>query len=751
MIDRVGGARAVLEVSGLNVYYGASHALQGVDLTLEHGSLSLVGRNGMGKTTLCKAIMGLVPVASGSIRFNGQELVGLSAAAIARLGIGYVPQGRRLWRTLSVDEHLRMMGGKGAWTRERIYATFPRLAERKNNGGGQLSGGEQQMLAIGRALLLNPTLLVMDEPTEGLAPVIVSQVEDMLLQLSDSGDVDVLVIEQNIGVATTVADQVAIMVNGQINRLVDSGQLATDRALQQQLLGVGRHSDASSSSAPDVLSDGSGDGAGTSAAAGAAYQKSTTNVIYLSNPQVPNRWSRPVKSILIEQSARTVSGSVGESLHATASSIRGSAQSSLHSISSSASGRPVVVVAGSLDTKAVELRFVRDRLQARGLPVQLVDLSTSGAHTGADVPAHQVAAFHPRGSSGVFTGDRGTAVAGMTLAFERWVQQQSNLLGMIGAGGSGNTAMIAPAMRTLPFGVPKLMISTVASGEVSQYVGPSDILMMHSVADVQGLNSITREVLANGAEALAGMVSARRDSVEVVSADQPALGITMFGVTTACVQQLLAALEARFDCLVFHATGIGGRSMEHLIDNGRIAAVLDMTTTEVCDLMMGGVFPATEDRFGAVIRKGMPYVGSCGALDMVNFGAPETVPAHYADRLFYQHNPQVTLMRTTADENTRMGQWIGERLNQMEGPVRFFLPQGGVSALDAPGKEFHDPQADKALFDALQSTVRQTSNRQLVQSAHHINDPAFVAEVLDAFERLNAGLTGNRNTKRQSR
>src|SRR5712664_1268340 len=234
-----------LEVRGLDVYYGRSHALQGVDLTLDSGVLSVVGRNGMGKTTLCKTIMGLVRATGGAARLNGEDLLSLQPAQIARLGGGDVPQGRRLWRSLTVDEHLRMIAGtrRGAWTVERIYDTFPRLAERKNNGGGQLSGGEQQMLAIARALVTNPRLLIMDEPTEGLAPVIVAQVEDMLARLSQDGDMSVLVIEQNIGVATAISKNVAIMVNGRINRLIESSRLASDRDLQQRLLGVGLHAD----------------------------------------------------------------------------------------------------------------------------------------------------------------------------------------------------------------------------------------------------------------------------------------------------------------------------------------------------------------------------------------------------------------------------------------------------------------------------------------------------------------------------
>ena len=241
-------AAPILEVRGLDVYYGSSHALQGVDLTLDSGVLSVVGRNGMGKTTLCKTIMGLVRATGGSVRMGGEDLLSLQPAQIARLGVGYVPQGRRLWRSLTVDEHLRMIAGmrRGAWNVERIYDTFPRLAERKNNGGAQLSGGEQQMLAIARALVTNPRLLIMDEPTEGLAPVIVAQVEEMLVRLGEEGDIAVLVIEQNIGVATAVSRNVAIMVNGRVNRLIESSRLASDRDLQQRLLGVGRHADAGS-------------------------------------------------------------------------------------------------------------------------------------------------------------------------------------------------------------------------------------------------------------------------------------------------------------------------------------------------------------------------------------------------------------------------------------------------------------------------------------------------------------------------
>jgi uncharacterized protein (UPF0261 family) len=311
--------------------------------------------------------------------------------------------------------------------------------------------------------------------------------------------------------------------------------------------------------------------------------------------------------------------------------------------------------------------------------------------------------------------------------------------------------MATAAMQALPVGVPKVMISTVASGNVTAYVGAADVTMMHSVTDVQGLNRISRIVLGNGARAIAGMARARLAELRseptgrrAEQPDKPLVGLTMFGVTTPCVQMVAKLVAAEWEPLVFHATGTGGRAMEKLIDSGMLAGVIDVTTTEICDMMMGGILPATDDRFGAVIRTRIPYVGSVGALDMVNFGARDTVPPDYRGRNLYAHNPQITLMRTTADENARMGRWIGERLNAMEGPVRFLLPERGVSALDAPGQPFHDPDADAALFDALERTVRSTANRQLVRLPFHINDAKFAAS-------LAAHLTAVHGSRRRDR
>ena len=722
-----GSSAPVLQLQAVNVFYGRSHALQGVDLSLYSGVLSVVGRNGMGKTTMCKAIMGLVHASSGSIRFMGEELVGRAPAEIARMGIGYVPQGRRLWRSLTVDEHLRLMStSKGNWTPERIYEVFPRLAERRRNSGGQLSGGEQQMLAISRALLMNPRLLIMDEPTEGLAPVIVAHVEETLVRLAAESDVSILVIEQNIGVATQMSDPVAIMVNGRIDRIIASQTLAADRDLQQRLLGVGRHSS-------DATEGGATPGT-------AALPRPTEIVplgptrIYNANPVLPTRWSLDVPAARIEAAARTVS-------RPTLAAIDGRRVGDISPLAARAPQEPHVIIAGTLDTKGEELRYIRDIIKAAGLRTRLVDLSTVGRNQGADVSAQEVALASPSGSAGIASGDRGTAVGAMTEAFRAWVGKQQNVAGIISAGGSGGTAMATAGMQTLPIGVPKIMISTMAAGNVAAYVGPTDVTMMHSVTDIQGLNRLSRAVLGNGAHAMAAMA---RSWIEQnapnpgrrAAAERPLAGMTMFGVTTACVQQVTKLIEKDWEPLVFHATGIGGRSMEKLIDFGLIQGVIDVSTTEICDMMMGGILPATEDRFGAIIRTRIPYVGSLGALDMVNFGAPDTVPVHYRSRILHPHNPHVTLMRTTMEENRRMGRWIGEKLNLMDGQVRFLLPEGGVSALDAPGHPFWDPEADAALFGAITETVRVTANRQIIRLPHHINDSAFASALAQHFQAL---------------
>ena len=289
----------------------------------------------------------------------------------------------------------------------------------------------------------------------------------------------------------------------------------------------------------------------------------------------------------------------------------------------------VLLVVGTADTKGSELHYVAEVIRERGLNPVVIDVGTTPHESppGA-VPPDEVATHHPDGAGAVRSDDRGVAVAAMAVALDAYVRSRSDVSGIIGIGGSGGTALITPAMQSLPVGVPKVMVSTVASGNVAPYVGAADIAMMYSITDVAGLNRISRVVLGNAANAVAGMAAS---PVPPSAADLPAAGLTMFGVTTPLVTRLVEALAGRYDPLVFHATGTGGRSMEKLVGSGLITAVLDMTTTEVADLLVGGVFPAGQDRLDVVAQTGVPYVGSCGALDMVNFGARPTVPERFSD------------------------------------------------------------------------------------------------------------------------
>jgi uncharacterized protein (UPF0261 family)/ABC-type branched-subunit amino acid transport system ATPase component len=759
-----GTGEPILQIEKLDVHFGRAHVLQGVSLSLERGVLAVVGRNGMGKSTLCNAITGLVP-ASGVIRFAGQNILGLPANRITNLGIGYVPQGRRVWPSLTVDEHLRLaQRSKARWTVERIYDLFPRLAERKKNGGGQLSGGEQQMLAIGRALLLDPRLLVMDEPTEGLAPVIVDQVVDMLKTLTGEGEISVLLIEQNLGVAIDVADTVGVMVNGRIARRMPAAELATNLDLQHQLLGVRASEedeafdDTPVTSAPEAAGEQriytirrAGDDATAPTMAASPETRAVRGFTRwnAADPQAPLS-DRPIaahppvgpRDTLIER--RGDKGEVVPSFEESSAALSESgAEARVLEFPVVTTAMRAAYVAGTFDTKGRELFYLRDCLEKLGLRTVTVDLATSGKPSPASVHPREVARHHPKGERAVFTDDRGSAVSQMAVAFAQFIERRRDVGGLISAGGSGGTSLATSAMRRLPIGVPKVMVSTVASGDVKPYVGPSDIMMMYSVTDVSGINRISQRVLANAAHALAGMM-AYAPRPDRVAETKPAIALSMFGLTTTCVQVITKALEETYDCLVFHATGTGGQSMEKLIDSGLIAGVLDITTTEIADELVGGVLTAGPERMDAIIRSRVPYVGSCGALDMVNFWAMDTVPAQFRSRTLYKHNDNVTLMRTTAEECGRIGRFIVDKLNRMEGPVRFLIPDGGVSGIDAPDKPFWDPGADKALFDVITANFRTGANRRLIRVAHHINDPEFAAAAVAAFQDvIRAPATGS--------
>lgn len=388
-----------------------------------------------------------------------------------------------------------------------------------------------------------------------------------------------------------------------------------------------------------------------------------------------------------------------------------------------------ILLVGTLDTKGAEFMYVRDLIRARGHRAILVDVGILGdTDFGPDIRAQDVALAGGGALASLRNqGDRGNAIDVMirgVCAIAERLHAEGRIDGVLSLGGSGGTAIATAAMRQLPVGLPKVMVSTIASGDVTPYVGSRDITMMHSVVDIAGLNKISRPILANAVGAVCGM--AEQDIP--AAADRPLVAATMFGVTTPCVTRVRETLEAKgYEVLVFHATGSGGRAMEALIDAGFIAAVADVTTTELCDELVGGVLSAGPERLDAAGRRGIPQVVSCGALDMVNFWALDTVPAAFKNRTLYRHNANVTLMRTTPEECAELGRIIAEKLNRSVGPTTLLIPRKGVSAIDRKGQPFHDPVADEVLFQALRENIREPV--RLVELDMHVNDDAFADEI----------------------
>ncbi|MDQ6438080.1 Tm-1-like ATP-binding domain-containing protein [Mesorhizobium sp. LHD-90] len=388
-----------------------------------------------------------------------------------------------------------------------------------------------------------------------------------------------------------------------------------------------------------------------------------------------------------------------------------------------------VALLGTLDSKGVEYAFLKARIEALGAKTLVIDAGVLGAPPfQPDVPAAEVARA---GGGNLETlaarRNRGEAMAVMSRGAAAVVTRlagEGRIDGIIAMGGGGGTSIAAAAMQALPVGFPKLIVSTLASGDISPIVGVKDIAVMPSIVDIAGINRLSSQILANAAGAIVGMVGVERPNQ---TEEKPLVAATMFGVTTPCVTKARAVLEqAGYEVLVFHATGTGGRTMEELIRAGFIVGVLDITTTELADELAGGVLSAGPRRLEAAGEKGIPQVVSAGALDMVNFGAPETIPAKFADRTFYRHNPLVTLMRTTPEENAALGAILAQKLNRATGPTIFMIPKKGVSSIDIAGKPFHDPAADAALFDALKQNL--AGNVRLVALDTDINDEAFAVE-----------------------
>jgi uncharacterized protein (UPF0261 family) len=398
-----------------------------------------------------------------------------------------------------------------------------------------------------------------------------------------------------------------------------------------------------------------------------------------------------------------------------------------------------VYVLATLDTKGVEAAFVRDELGALGVPAKIVDTGCQGAPAvPADIPRQEI--FRLAGTTLAAMrekNDRGEAVkaaAKGATALLLDLHGRGEVGGVLGLGGSAGTIIGSSAMRALPVGVPKVMVSTLASGTVRQFVGDKDIMMVNSIVDILGLNRISRPILMNAARAVAGMVALPPRAA--AAGDKPLVAITMFGVTTKAVMRAKEAIEkAGYEPLVFHATGNGGQAMESLIAEGHVEGVLDLTTTELADELCGGFLSAGPERLTAAGKAGIPQVVSVGALDMVNFFAPDTVPARYKGRKFYPHNPVVTLMRTTPEENARIGADLGRKVAAAKGPRSILLPKKGLSAIDAPGQPFDDPEARQALYAAIREHARGV---EIVEMDHHINDPEFadaaVRKLLDLMK-----------------
>lgn len=392
-----------------------------------------------------------------------------------------------------------------------------------------------------------------------------------------------------------------------------------------------------------------------------------------------------------------------------------------------------IAVLGTLDTKGREHAFVAERIRSRGHGTLLIDVGTGAdPATKPDISRAEVA-----GAGGidlaalVARGDRGECVSAMAKAAPRLLERlvaDGKIHGVISLGGGGGTAIASAAMRPLPIGFPKLIVSTLASGNTAAYVGTSDITMMPAVVDVQGLNRISRTILARAAGAICGMVEA-----DVTAGDEkPLVVASMFGNTTKCIEAAIPLLEqAGYEVLVFHATGTGGRAMEALIASGMVAGVLDITTTELADELAGGVLSAGPERLDAAAKHGVPAIVAPGCLDMVNFGERHTVPQRYTGRNFYIHNPQVTLMRTTPEECAALGRMVAEKVNASRGPVSVLIPRRGISVISAAGGPFHDQHADAALFGALEGGLR--PGVPCTSLDCEINDPAFARACVEAL------------------
>jgi ABC-type branched-subunit amino acid transport system ATPase component/uncharacterized protein (UPF0261 family) len=668
-------AESALRIESLDVYYGQAHALQGVSLSLAQGVLAVVGRNGMGKTTLCKAITGMVS-ASGSIQFAGAELLGRSPDEITRLGVAYVPQGRRVWRSLTVDETLRLASKtarQGAWTVERVYQVFPRLAERRHNGGGQLSGGEQQMLAIGRALLFNPSLLVMDEPTEGLAPVIVEQVATLLKALADERSMSVLLIEQNLGVALEVADQVAIMVNGRIAHCLAATELAADRALQQRLLGL--KAGAADAPTEDLASSPMGAALAQVMRVVRAYGTDSQRV---DEPMPEPAW-RPVEVVALPPVSI--------------------AHVNVH-------GDRAVYLVGTWGTQARELAYAKRSLEELGARVVTVDIGTSGVSS-AQVGVRELMWQHSMSDS------QAPDLLAQSLA--AYLVSRKDLGALLVVTRFDAATVACAGASALPLGVPKMVVCDRPLPGTD-----ADVFVM--TAPIGELNRVSEACLAHAASATAGML---RGLTAVRRASKPLVCITSLDLVSPTVRHVRRALGDAFDCLVLDMKAGGASTLTRLMQSGLIAGVVDLAPADVSQGHARSDLQGAARRFDALQASGVPYILVPSLLALAVFPVGQAVPAVLLQRDVRASALDGSLVPLSRDDAEGITDWLAPRMEALTGPVRVVLAQPSDDLVQGWGGGQQSRAVLTAINTGLARRIKPRRNLQVVEQPDALHDMRF--------------------------
>jgi len=688
------GNAPMLQVEGLDVYYGQAHVLQSVNLQLGEGVLAVVGRNGMGKTTLCRAITGMTP-GRGSVQFGGTQLLGRTPDAITHLGVAYVPQGRRVWRSLTVDETLQLAAKtarQGAWTVERVYQAFPRLAERRSNGGAQLSGGEQQMLAIGRALLFNPRLLVMDEPTEGLAPVIVEQVAHLLKALADERSMAILLIEQNLGVALELADRVAIMVNGRIAHELPAAQLAADRALQQRLLGL---------------------------KAGAAEEAAEADTA------PPDTGSQAVLRVVRAHGQDTPAWATQLPAPGPAANEPRPGAAPLLRPPEPAPHDRAVYLAGSFGALQRELAYVKRCLEQLGARVVTVDIAGTG-FSSAQVGARELTRHHPLAEQRAAASAESISSEVLGAAFAAYLGSRRDLGALLVITRADTAAVGCGGALSLPAGVPKVLVTDRPLPGTD-----ADVLVM--TAPIGELNRVSETLLAHAAAATAGML---HESAALHRGAKPLVCITSLGLAGTAVRQVRRALGDSVDSLVLDMAAGGGATLTRLARSGLLAGVIDLAPVDVSQAIALGNEAPARARFEALAASGVPYVMVPTLLEVMPFAIGQAVPATLLQRDVLASALDGSIVPITMAEAERIGDWLGQQLGCFGGPTRLVLPRPSASLLQGLGGGSASLGLQAALQRALLRGLKTSHQRQVQEVPHSLDELRFSETLAHTLRHL---------------